>query len=166
MPRKPYYAVDNLRCRKSVGYLVRRLHNLMLPQVEGRFADAELTFTQWVTLMGLREGLVKTCVDIARHLGHDTGATTRMLDQLEARGLVERTRDTSDRRVINIALTTKGKAMAKKQAPRMVDFWNTMLVDFSPAEADTLIDLLTRLLSRIEREAVANELPARTRAAR
>jgi DNA-binding MarR family transcriptional regulator len=163
---KPYYTVDNLRCRKSIGYLVRRLHNLMLPEVEGRFAESELSFTQWVTLMGLREGIAKTCADIARHLGHDSGATTRMLDQLEARGLVERSRDTGDRRVVNIALTAKGRAAARKLAPRIVDFWNAMLVDFSPAEVTDLIGLLTRLLSRIEQEAVASETAVRSRASR
>jgi DNA-binding MarR family transcriptional regulator len=164
MPKKPYYTEENLRCRRSIGYLVRRVQNLMVPRAEARFADAELTFTQWVTLMGLGEGIAKTCAEIANHLGHDTGATTRMLDQLEARGLVKRERDTSDRRVVNVVLTAKGRAMSKKLAPRMVDLWNGTVAEFSHGEVDTLIDLLTRLLARIEQEPF--EAPARARAAR
>lgn len=164
MAKKPYYTLESLHCRRSIGYLVRRLHNLMVPRAEARFADAELTFTQWVTLMGLGEGLASTCAGIANHLGHDTGATTRMLDQLEERGLVKRARDTEDRRVVNVLLTAKGRAISKKLAPRMVDLWNDTLSEFSHADVDTMIDLLTRLLARIEQEEV--QAPARARAAR
>jgi DNA-binding MarR family transcriptional regulator len=164
MPKKPYYTEDNLTCRRSIGYLVRRLHTLMVPEAEARFASSELTFTQWVTLMGLREGIAKTCAEVAQHLGHDTGATTRMLDQLEERGLVKRERGKADRRVVNIVLTAKGQAMARTLSPRIVGFWNDMLADFSHAEVATLIELLTRLLARIEQESV--EAPARARAAR
>ena len=164
MPSKPFYSEENLQCRRSIGYLVRRLHNLIVPEAEGRFAAAEISFTQWVTLMGLREGIASTCADIARHLGHDTGATTRLLDQLELRGLVKRARDRDDRRVVNIALTAKGEAMAKRLAPRMVAFWNEALGEFSHAEISTLIELLTRLLVRLERK--PSEAPARAKAAR
>ncbi len=164
MPKKPYYTEENLSCRRSIGYLVRRLHNLIVPRAEAQFAQAELSFTQWVTLMGLGEGIAKTCAEVAHHLGHDTGATTRMLDQLEKRGLVKRERDTADRRVVNILLTPKGRAMSKTLAPRMVDMWNGTLADFSRAEVTTLIALLTRLLARIEQESI--EAPARARAAR
>jgi DNA-binding MarR family transcriptional regulator len=164
MPKKPYYSLENLSCRRSIGYLVRRLHNLVVPRAEAQFAHAELSFTQWVTLMGLGEGIAKTCAEVAQHLGHDTGATTRMLDQLEERGLVKRERDTADRRVVNVVLTAKGRAMSKTLAPRMVDMWNESLADFSRAEVNTLIELLTRLLARIEQE--SDEAPARARTAR
>lgn len=164
MPKKPYYTEENLSCRRSIGYLVRRLHNLFVPRAEAKFASAELSFTQWVTLMGLGEGIAKTCAEIAQHLGHDTGATTRMLDQLEKRGIVKRERDTLDRRVVNVVLTAKGRAMSKSLAPRMVDMWNESLTDFSRAEVNTLIELLTRLLARIEQE--STEAPARARTVR
>src|SRR5271170_4102638 len=80
---KAFYRVDTFDCRRSVGYLVRRLHNLMMPRAEAQFADAELTFSQWVVLMSLREGIATTCAELARHMNHDTGATTRLVDQLE-----------------------------------------------------------------------------------
>lgn len=164
MPKKPFYSVENLRCRRSLGYLVRRLHNLIVPEAEARFEAAELSFTQWVTLMGLREGIAETCAEIARHLGHDTGATTRLLDQMELRGLVKRARNSSDRRVVNILLTAKGEATARRLAPRMVEFWNENLDGFTHAEIETLVSLLTRLLARFEHDAAAS--PVRARAAR
>jgi DNA-binding MarR family transcriptional regulator len=147
---KPFYRVDNFEAQNSVGCLIRRLNNLMTPRAEARFADEELTFSHWVTLMCLRDGLASTCADIARHMNHDSGATTRLVDQLEKRGLVTRSRSKTDRRVINLTLTPEGKAMAKGLAPRTINFWNEMLDGFTTAEATQLIDMLTRLLKRME----------------
>ena len=163
MTKKPFYTIDNFHCRKSVGYLVRRLHQLMVPQAEARFAAAEISFTQWVVLMGLREGLTLTCADIARHLGHDTGATTRLLDQMEERGLIARNRDKDDRRVVNITLLPKGRAMTLTLGPHLVDFWNEMLDEFSSAETAALIDLLTRLLTKIESKTAPETTSARAK---
>jgi DNA-binding MarR family transcriptional regulator len=164
MTGKPFYSEKAFDCRTSIGYLTRRLQTLAAPQIEARFAASELTFTQWIALMGLREGIANTCADIAHHLGHDTGATTRLLDQLEARGLVARKRDRADRRVVNIALTAKGRALADRMVPRVVGFWNEMLEGFSLAESAVLVDLLARLLTRVEQKVA--EPPAGARAAR
>lgn len=151
---QPYYRTNTFKARKSVGYLIRRLNNLTMPHAEARFADQELTFTHWIALMSLRDGISSTSSDIARHLGHDTGATTRMVDQLEARGLVARCRDASDRRVVNLSLTDTGRAIATELMPRTVGFWNDMLADFTTAESDLLVELLTRLLARMEAEPI------------
>ena len=169
MPRD-HYDVDTFTSQRSVGYLVKRLYRLMTPQVEATFANEELTFSHWVALIGLRDGLTTTAADIARHLGHDSGATTRLVDQLEKRGYLTRERSREDRRVIRLKLTPAGRAVVRSLAPRVVDFLNDALADFTPEEFVTLLDLLTRLLARFERtpETDATEpLPlARRRSAR
>lgn len=147
---KPFYRVETFQAQTSVGCLIRRLNNLMTPRAEARFADEELTFSHWVTLMCLRDGLAATCADIARHMNHDSGATTRLVDQLEKRGLLTRSRSKTDRRVVHLALTAEGKAMTKTLAPRTINFWNEMLDGFTTAEATILVDLLSRLLTRME----------------
>lgn len=157
---KAFYKAETYDSQHSIGYLVRRLNTLMLPRAEAQFADAELTFSQWVVLKCLGEGNAATCAELSRYMNHDTGATTRLIDQLEARGFVTRTRSTADRRVVNLKLLPAGKAMAKRLAPRLMNFWNRMLTDFTAAEAATLIDLLTRLSDRVEKEPV-EPIPAK-----
>jgi DNA-binding MarR family transcriptional regulator len=160
---KPFYKLENFDCFQSIGYLNRRLHNLILPRAEALFADQELTFSHWVSLMALREGLATTAAELARHMNHDTGATTRLVDQLEERGLVTRTRSSTDRRVVRLALTPEGRGVAKSLTPRVLDYWNGILDDFSHAEVASLISLLTRLGDRIEAEAAAPEKKRATR---
>jgi DNA-binding MarR family transcriptional regulator len=147
---KPFYRPETYGARTSIGYLLRRLNNLMTPRAEARFASQDLTFSHWVALICLRDGVVGTCADIARHLNHDSGATTRLVDQLESRGLVARNRSKTDRRVVHLTLTPKGRAVTKALAPTTIDFWNEALSTFTAAEATTLIGLLSRLLQRLE----------------
>lgn len=158
---KPFYDIDSFDGGKSIGYLIRRCHTKMMPQIEAQFADAELTFSQWVVLMSLRDKAAGTCADIARNMNHDTGAVTRLVDQLEKRGLVARRRSTSDRRVVHLKLLPAGKAMAKALMPRIVDFWNGVLADFSHAEATNLLSLLTRLDQRLDIQPPAEKAKAR-----
>ena len=152
---EPFYRVETFEGRRSLGYLIRRLHNLVIPKAEALFADAEFTFSQWVVLVALRDGLAQTCAEIARHMDHDTGATTRLVDQLEERGFISRRRSTEDRRVVYLEITPAGRALAKSLMPRIVGFWNEVLEGFTQEEASQLIDLLTRLLVRLEAQPLA-----------
>jgi DNA-binding MarR family transcriptional regulator len=154
---KPFYSADSYNAQRSIGCLLRRLTNLMLPRAEARFADKELSFTHWVILMCLRDGIADTCADIARHMSYDSGAITRLVDQLEKRGFVARTRSTTDRRVVHLAMTAEGEAATKALTPSTMNFWNEMLEGFSPTEAEMLIALLTRLLAKMEKTPVTQD---------
>ncbi len=148
---KPFYDLDNFEAQTSIGCQLRRLSNMMVPRVEARFAGNGFTFSHWVALMCLRDGLATTCADISRTMNYDSGATTRIVDHLEARGLVSRSRSQTDRRVVHIALTPEGEAVTKALSTPTIAFWNEMLADFSHDEAAQLVALLARLLRSMEK---------------
>ena len=89
---RPYYRPGNYTMKRSVGYLMRMSVNRVLPQMEALFQDQELTFSQWTTLVALHDGRVTTAGDLARNICHDAGSLTRLIDQMEKRGLVTRQR--------------------------------------------------------------------------
>ncbi|MEI9989159.1 MAG: MarR family transcriptional regulator [Rhizomicrobium sp.] len=151
---EPFYNLENFEADTSIGCLLRRLTNLMVPRAEARFHEDGLTFSHWVALMCLRDGLATTCADISRHMNYDSGAITRVVDQLEARGFVTRNRSQTDRRVVHLALTPEGRAVTKSMATPTIAFWNELLGDFSHEEAAQLVALLARLLSRMEKTPV------------
>lgn len=157
----PFYRATHYGMKNSVGYLIRRSTNLILPQMEGLFADESLTFSQWTVLMALREWGQSTAADVARHICHDAGSLTRILDELEGRGLITRARSETDRRVVALTLTTKGLSTVENLLPRVVEFWNGLLGDFSHPEVKLLIKLLTRLVAAAGEQRI---LPRRRRA--
>ncbi|HEX7776225.1 MAG TPA: MarR family transcriptional regulator [Parvibaculum sp.] len=147
---KPFYRPETYKARSAVSYLVRRADNLLTPKLEDLFADHGFTFAQWAVLMHLRDGLADTCADIARSFHHDSGAMTRILDQLETRGLVDRRRCTEDRRVVRLKLTPEGSRTVESLIPYVADFLNQVVGDFTREEADALVRLMTKLVVRLE----------------
>jgi DNA-binding MarR family transcriptional regulator len=147
---RPYYRPGNYTMKNSVGYLMRMAVNRVLPQMEALFEDQELTFSQWTTLVALHDGRISTAGDLARNICHDAGSLTRLIDQMEKRGLVTRQRSESDRRVVTLTLAPRGRALVEALAPRVMNFWNKLLSGFTHAEIDTLIGLLTRLVLAAE----------------
>jgi DNA-binding MarR family transcriptional regulator len=145
-----HYRPEIYQARSSLGYLLKRAHLLMLDQLESVVAGSDITITQWVAMMHLRDGLALNASDLCAQLRHDSGALTRLIDQLEARALVQRERSREDRREVQLRLTTAGLAILTSLLPKVVDKLNFALRDFSRAEATELSRLLSKLISSLE----------------
>jgi DNA-binding MarR family transcriptional regulator len=140
-----FYSDDSFEPDRSVGYLARRMHQATQLALEPLFAEEGLTGIQWSALVSIWFGRGTTCAELARDLAHDKGAMTRLVDTLEERGWVTRVRDADDRRVINLALTKDGEARTLQCKLRVIGYWNALLADWDPAEAETLIALMQKL---------------------
>ena len=98
------YGPGSFSRENSVGYLMRRIVQLMVNEVDHRLADGGLTHAQWTPLFLIHRGQANTLAALARDLQVDAGALTRTLDRLEAKGLCRRERSVDDRRVVHQAL--------------------------------------------------------------
>ena len=148
-----YYKAETYEARKSIGYLLRRGRNLLTAQVEALFnekaSETGINYVQWVILMCLRDGLATTSAEISQYVCYDSGALTRVIDQMEKRKLLKRKRSLIDRRVITLHLTAAGRKTVEALIVLVVDYYNDMLADFSREETDVLITLLTRVVDRL-----------------
>lgn len=156
-----FYSLDKFEPERSVGYLIKRAAKHSGAMIEACFAGGELTSSHWIALAMVRHGQADNAAGLARQMGHDSGAVTRLVDQLEARGLLDRKRCPNDRRVVVLALTDAGERQFAAMTPRLLAAWNELLVGFEHCEIETLILLLTRLVAAFEaREATQALLPA------
>ena len=151
-----HYHPKSYETRNSVGYLVKRAYALMLDGLEPAFAEHGFTYMQYVVLMQLRSGAALNLRDICRQFRHDSGALTRVIDQLAERGLVERERCDQDRRKVNLHLTPTGLATCEQLIPLVVEKLNQAVGKFSRAELDELIRLLGKFIDGIQ-DAMAAE---------
>ena len=73
---------------------------------------------------------------------HNSGALTRVIDQLAERGLLERMRRDRDRRKVELQLTAAGREAIESLIPLVVEKLNLALADFSSAEVKEFLRLL------------------------
>ena len=142
-----FYKPDNYQPEDSVGYLMRRILNTVSQEVERELEPSGLTNAQWVPLLKLYMGTASTVAELARECMLDTGGTTRLLDRLETKGLVRRVRSSEDRRVVNLELTSEGRAAARQIPATLCDVQNAHLRGFTAEEWRTLRGLLQRILA-------------------
>ncbi|KTT72308.1 MarR family winged helix-turn-helix transcriptional regulator [Sphingomonas sanguinis] len=135
---------------RSVGYLTKRCFQLARIGLEPVFADEEVTHTQWSALMALHYGVGGTAAELSRHLCHDTGATTRILDTLEERGLIDRSRCTTDRRVVRLSLTEAGRVVTDRCKQKVMAQWNDWMADWAGEDVARFLGYLLRLRNTLE----------------
>jgi len=95
---KQHYQVSTYRAQSSIGYLTKRAHSLMLDVMEPLLEERGFSFIQYVILVWLRDGLAVNPKDICFQYRHNSGALTRVIDQLAARGFLERVRRDRDQK--------------------------------------------------------------------
>ena len=88
----------------------------MRRQIEQAMTAHDLTAAQWYPLWKLKRDGPGTAQELARDMDIDAGAMTRLIDRLAAKGLVERLRSATDRRVVMLTLTPAGEAVAAHSA--------------------------------------------------
>ena len=144
MPEQHYNAA-NYQARRSIGYLTKRVHALLMGRLELVLERTGSNFMQYVILEFLREGMAANPTEIALQLGRDSGSLTRVIDQLADRGLVERLRRDRDRRKVELQLTPAGRKSVESVVPAVRKAMNTALVDLSRTEVEELTRLLVKL---------------------
>jgi DNA-binding MarR family transcriptional regulator len=145
-----HYSAADYKPKSSIGYLVRRASTIIISRVEAVFSIHEITFVQWLVLVYLRDGMASTAAELCRELCYDSGALTRLIDQLCERGFIERERSTQDRRIVALKLTDAGRASVAALMPLVVDCLNVALTDFTRDEVQTLARLLEKLIEGVE----------------
>lgn len=145
-----FYSGGHYTPATSVGLMLRRLSSSMRSEIETRMARHGITAAQWHPMLLLKLGKVATALELARELEIDAGATTRMVDRLAAKGLVERVRSDSDRRVVNLRLTPAGEEIAALLPHVLASVQNDFLGGFSSGDFDELRRLLLRMLENGE----------------
>ncbi|HEV7447326.1 MAG TPA: MarR family transcriptional regulator, partial [Steroidobacteraceae bacterium] len=126
--------------RKGIGHLLHRVRTEILAAVDRelaadeQLAAMEVTSAQFIILATLSMGLAKSASDLCKGISYDAGAMTRMIDRLEEKGLLRRSRDPGDRRLVNLELTEKGNAALPRMRDVSMKVLNRFLQGFTKVE--------------------------------
>lgn len=141
------YNAENYSLCESLGYLIKRTSAMLSNAIDQELAVYDLTHQQFSILVMLSQLKCQTAAELARETCGDTGATTRMLDRLEAKDLIRRVRSVEDRRIVNIELTSAGTLCAEKMPVIAINVINRHLAGFEAHELESMKTFLRRLLN-------------------
>jgi DNA-binding MarR family transcriptional regulator len=151
-PADAIYDVKTYQPAKGVGQLMYRVRAAYMSALdhalaqEPELAELEISGAQYVILSLLAQGGADSATQLCKDITYDGGAMTRMIDRLEAKGLIIRRRCPEDRRLNKLALTEAGREAIPKLRACSVRILNHFLRGFSKADARQLESLLTRML--------------------
>jgi len=138
---------------KSLGSLVSRVRMAMLAALDHelgadrRLAPLELSAAQYIIIANLAQpDGPRSAADLCKGISYDAGAMTRMLDRLESKGLIRRSRSEHDRRLVSLELTEEGRAAYPRMREIAMAITNRFLRGFTRAEARALEGFLGRML--------------------
>ncbi|MBV6288082.1 MarR family winged helix-turn-helix transcriptional regulator [Pseudomonas aegrilactucae] len=119
--------------------------------VKDRILDSHLqafgiTAAQFKVLIIVAQYGVDTPAEVCRFLSLDSGSMTRMLDRLEHKGLIVRSRCPQDRRQVRLELTPDGHVLAEQLPQIGASAMNELVGVLAPDELQTLEKILAKVL--------------------
>jgi MarR family multiple antibiotic resistance transcriptional regulator len=129
-----------------MGMLIGRTNTLKDRLLDQQLLPYGITSSQFKVLIIVAQFAADTPAELCRHLSLDSGSMTRMLDRLEQKQLIARTRSATDRRQVQLALTAEGKAITDRLPQIGADAMNTLLSVLEADEVASLERILTKVL--------------------
>lgn len=105
--------VPNVRQISERVAMGRALWRELVVGIASQLGELRLGFTQLAALYVLADGSTTTVGELADALGRSPSATSRLIEGLARRRLVERHEDPEDRRQRSVALTQRGQAILR-----------------------------------------------------
>jgi DNA-binding MarR family transcriptional regulator len=124
-----------------------RAHSTMLRRISSDLEDADLPPLTWYDVLAtLRDAPERRLrqVEIAEQVLLSNSGLSRLVDRIEAKGLVQRVQCPEDRRSLYVALTDEGQAMLDSMWPT---YARGIAEDFLPALGANLVEIRETLES-------------------
>ena len=143
------YIHDTSTLDNATAYKITRLARLLRLHLRRYFVEhgVDISPEQLPILFRLYEKPGQSQSELAAKDLNDHPNITRMVDQLEKRGLVLREADPEDRRRHLVSLTTEGHALMAQILPTVAEERKVVFAGITENEVDELV----RIMAKIER---------------
>lgn len=144
------YPADTLR--STFGATLARASRQWRRAADQRLQPFDLTEATWLPLVRIaRATSPPRQKDLAASLSLDGSSIVRLLDNLEAAGLIKRREEASDRRAKAIFLTARGRAIADKVEVVAQQVRHDALAGLSDREIEIAFRVLSHVCNALEK---------------
>jgi DNA-binding MarR family transcriptional regulator len=126
--------------------LIHQSHRLLERNEKAVLRKVGLTPRKHAVLLALNKlpGTPKV-IDVAVWLDRNANGISMLVDRMEKDGIINRTRDTEDRRVARLTITKKGAECYEKANELLRQLCQDIFKEFSEEELTTLSKIMERL---------------------
>ena len=135
-----------LDIHRMPGHLIRRLNQISVAQFMERISSAGLNLTpvQYAALCAIRENPGIDQASVAGLIAYDRATLGKVIDRLDARGLVLRKVSKTDRRARELFLSDDGEALLAAAHPLVEAAQPEILSGLTPEEQEELVQLMQK----------------------
>ena len=126
--------------------LARRFYQIALGVLAEVHADNDLRALEFGVMIHLHDMPGIDQNTLVERMALDRTSVSAMVYRLEQLGLIERSVNGADRRARVLRLSAAGKALHDRQLPKALAAQDRILAVLTPAERQSLIDLLVRVI--------------------
>lgn len=138
------------RFSTSLPYLLARLGMRMGELFARELAWEGLTLPMFRVLAVLTEAVEPQRLgDVSEQTSVEVSTMSRLLSEMQRRGLITRERPENNQRSLSIALTNKGTEVAARLIPRAAEYERVAMGDLSSRRAVQLKDELAQIYERL-----------------
>ena len=116
-----------------------------------------ITIPEWRLIAHLVPNTKVSVREIHERVDMDKAKVSRAAAQLEGAGIITKRVNPADRRLVELALTRKGRRLFEQIAPLAVAFESQLFEDFTPQETAAFQKSVARLLGKVRKTAEKNE---------
>nr|WP_280521387.1 MarR family transcriptional regulator [Paenibacillus mangrovi] len=132
-----------------IGFITNTASKKIVDAFNVRLQEHQITRVKWIALFFIGEVNNISQKELAQRMNANESSIARLLERMEKDDLCIRTRDTSDRRIIRISLTSKGEQLRAELLPLGQIFHEDATKGISPSELDIFKNVLEKMVSNL-----------------
>ncbi|MFL9965064.1 MarR family transcriptional regulator [Paraburkholderia sediminicola] len=138
---------------RTVPWMARTVHRLYDAQAQKILDRENIAIAYWYYLRVLAERGELNQLELSKRVGIASTTAVPALDNLEKRGLVQRTRDPNDRRKYFVSLKDEGRRLVDELLPELTEMISASLDGITPRDMRVFWKVMHQVEKNLARKA-------------
>ncbi len=132
-----------------IAFITNKSAKKLADEFNRRLQENGTTRVQWIALFYIGKAGEISQKELSDYMDIKESSMVRLIDRMEKEELVERRKDSEDRRITKIILTDKGKFLKEELMPRGQEFQDDVLKGISKENLEIFKEVLHRMIDNI-----------------
>ncbi len=132
-----------------IAFITNKSAKKLADEFNRRLQENGTTRVKWIALFYIGKAGEISQKELSDYMDIKESSMVRLIDRMEKEELVERRKDSEDRRITKIILTDKGKFLKEELMPRGQEFQDDVLKGISKENLEIFKEVLQRMIDNI-----------------